>query len=94
MSGNPAPHKAVFLVQRIAAGDDRHQAAGYGNVDGFAEEVIVDASLKPFILDRTIYDRIIAEGNVRDHQIELIGLHRGIFKATDKDAAAFCIGVQ
>jgi hypothetical protein len=53
----------------VAAGDEAHQPAGAHQVEGAAEEVVVDAEagIGPVA---HVGDLVLAEGDVADHQVE------------------------
>ena len=93
MSGDPAADMVIFFIQCVAAGNNRHQATRRGDFHRFAEEVIVNAGLETFVFHLLIHYRVIAEGDVGDHQVEFFPLDRSVFKPTCKDRAAFGVGM-
>ena len=61
---NMLPGSRILTVQRIAAGDKCHNAAGPHLVDGFRKEIIVDAEVQLVI--RFVVDFVIAKRYVAD----------------------------
>ena len=62
---NMLPGSRILTVQRITAGDKCHNTAGPHLVDGFREEIIVDAEVQLVI--RFVVDFVIAKRYVADH---------------------------
>jgi hypothetical protein len=62
-------HRVVLGIHRVAAGDEAHQPTGAHQVEGAAEEVVVDAEagIGPVA---HVGDLVLAEGDVADHQVE------------------------
>jgi hypothetical protein len=70
-------HRVVLGIHRVAAGDEAHQPAGAHQVEGAAEEVVVDAEtgIGPVA---HVGDLVFAERDVADHQVEPV-VGQGVF---------------
>ena len=77
------PHSGILGVQRIAAGDEGHNAAGTHPVQCFGEEIVVDRKVEPAVL-RVIYG-ILPKGYIADGEVEEVLGEAGILVALYSD---------
>ena len=79
MFGQMPADGIVLLVHRVAAGNERHDAAGPQLLKRFGEEVIVNGA-RELGLHRGVMHSVIAERNVSDDGIEVIIRERRFLK--------------
>ena len=65
--GNVLAGRRIFAVQRVATGDECHDAARTHLVDGLSEKVVVDAETK-FVISLVVYP-VLAKGNITHSKI-------------------------
>ena len=78
--GEIGAYGVILLVHGVAAGDERHDAAGAELVEGLGEEIVVYGA-RQVALVRRVVDGVVAEWDVADNCIKIVIGKRRLLEA-------------